>query len=270
MKKLQTILTILAVISLPLMSVAGPWQMSVDFHNANSGKARLISIISPGFEKEAATADIVGGKCTFSFTNEDEQLHIFRIAVDNDKFTPTFFASNNDKLTLDYTDATDATYAGNTSADVYKNYMIIQKKETADQEVFVKAAREHGSDSAELKLITSVNKNKLAESANRKITLIQSINDPVLSSYLAYKEVYAIKTGNIDLYDKYHSALGKKAQDTFWGKYVNDVVNNFEAYQLLRQTKMIKPEEAKERYNKLPQAQKNSTFGRDLARELGI
>jgi len=268
MKKFNFLLTILVILTFPTVSLAGPWKISVNTNLEFAKKAYLVSVISPGFEKVLDSADLEKGTCTFSRGNDDIQLHVFRLAIDQGTFKPTFFAANGDQLMIEFTSADAAKLSGNKAAAYYAMYQEIQERETSDQHAVMSEIRQIGIDSAQLKVLNTIAKNKLAASANEKIKLVQSIDDPVLSAYLAYEEVFASKTENIELYQKYHDALGSRAQQNLWAKYVQDVVQNFEAYQLLRQSKLIKPDQLKAKYESLPEAQKKSGFGQDLAREL--
>ena len=268
MKKFNFLLTILVVLTFPTISLAGPWKIIVNTNIESAKKAYLVSVISPGFEKMLDSADLEKGSCTFSRSNDDIQLHIFRIVVDTGSFKPIFFAANGDQVMLEYVSENVTKLSGNKAAAYYAMYQDIQQREASDQHAVMSEIRQIGIDSAQLKVLNTISKNKLAASANEKIKLVQSIDDPVLSAYLAYEEVFASKTENIELYQKYHDALGSKAQQNLWAKYVQDVVQNFEAYQLLRQSKIIKPDQLKAKYESLPEAQKKSGFGQDLAREL--
>ena len=209
-------------------------------------------------------------KFSFNGLNDSNNLGVYFIKFSKGHGSGlTCFVNNGDEINIDIPEDGKIVYSGNDIQADYSRYL-----EAKQQEVdLMKELMTRMNPKASKEQLDATRKwysDKTNAINIKKADIISKIKNPELNGYCALEEILTSSISDKNKFETYANSLTDKGKETIYGKKVLEILQYFDAYDLLFKSVLTNYEELHQKYEELDDANKKSKFGIEVSNKLSV
>ena len=272
MKKILFFIIPLVVFSLFLScdKVEKPWTINGKIGIADVQEAYLYKVNMDRTDNLIDSTSIANHIFSFNGLNASDDLGVYRIKFSKGHGNGlTVFVNNGDEISIDILGEYKSVYTGNKIQADYAKYMQAKQKE-ADlmKELMTRMNSKSSQEQLENNRKWYSDNTKMIN--KEKADIISKIKNPELNGYLALEEILTSSTSDKTKFEGFANSLTDKGKETKYGKKILEILQYFDAYDLLFQSVLMNYEKLHDKYEKLDDSNKKSTFGVEIFNKLSV
>ena len=216
------------------------------------------------------STSISQNKLSFNGLNNSDSLGVYSIKLTKGHGSGvTCFVNNGDEINVEILGEYKNIFAGNEIQTDYSRYMETKQKEL-DLMKELMTRMDPKATTEELAANRKWYSDKTNSINKEKADIISKIKNSELNGYLALEEILTSSITDKNKFEMYANALTDKGRETVYGKKVLEILNNFEAYDLLFNSTHTGYEELHQKYGELDEVSKKSKFGVEVYNKLSV
>ncbi len=248
--------------------VEKPWTINAKIEIADVPEAYLYKVNTDRTDSLIDSTSVSRHQFSFKGINGNDNLGVYTIKFSQGHGSGiTCFVNNGDDISIEILGEYKNVYSGNGIQTDYSKYMSAKQKEV---DLLKELMGRMDSNVSEEQL--KANRKWYSDETNsinlEKSKIISEIKNPQLNGFLALEEIRTSSAIDKDKFELFASSLTTKGKESVYGKEVSDIMQYFDAHDLLFQSVLINYKELRQKYNKLDDANKNSKFGIEIFNKL--
>ena len=244
------------------------WTINVNIEVPGITRAYLYKASVDRSDSLIDSTNISQHKFNFHGLNGSDSLGVYFIKFSKGHGSGlTCFVNNGDEINIDILEGGKVVYSGNDIQSDYSRYLQAKQQEVAlMQELMTRMDPKASKE--ELEAVRKWYTDKTNAINREKADIISKIKDPELNGYLALEEILISSTADKNKFELYANSLTDKGRETTYGKKVLEILQYFDAYDLLFNSVLMNYEELHKKYEELDKADKKSKFGVEVYNKL--
>jgi thiol-disulfide isomerase/thioredoxin len=248
--------------------VEKPWTINAKIEGAGISEAYLYKVSVDRTLSLMDSTSISQNKFSFNGLNDSDRPDVYSIKFNKGHGSGvTCLINNGDEINVEILGEYKNIFSGNEIQTDYSKYM-----ETKQQEVDLMKELMTRMDPKASKEQLEANRKWYLDKSNsinkEKVNIISKIKNSELNGYLALEEILTSSIADKNKFEMYANALTDKGKKTVFGKKVLEILNNFDAYDLLFNSTHAGYEELHQKYGELDEVNKKSKFGVEVYNKL--
>jgi len=264
------ILAVLIIFGYSCHEVDKSWTMKANAEGVDAKQAYLYRVNIDRSSLLMDSANISDHKFSFSGINNSDSMGVYVIKFSKGhQSVLTFFVKNSDEISVDILGEYKNVFSGNELQIDYSRYMQAKQKELdLMREMMGRIIPDASEEQLENNSKWYLQNTKMID--QEKADIISNIKDAELNGYLALDEVRTSSISDKLKFESFASSLTTKGKETKYGKTLLEILQYFEAYDLLYQSVVANYEEIHQGYGELDDSNKNSKFGIEISNKLAV
>ncbi len=247
-----------------------PWTVNANIAIADVPEAYLYKVNMDRTDSLIDSTSIVNHIFRFNGFNTSDELGVYRIKFSKGHGNGlTVFVNNGDEITVDIRGEYKNEYTGNELQTDYSKYLQAKQQEIdLMKELMAKMDSKASKEQLEASRKWYSEKTKMID--RDKATIISEIKNPELNGYLALEEILTSSVADKSKFETFANSLTDNGKETKYGKKVLEIIQYFDAYDLLFQSILMNYEELHKRFTNLDDPNKKSKFGVEISNKLSV
>jgi len=247
-----------------------PWNIKSKIEIAEVPEAYLYKVNADRTDVLIDSTNVTDHNFVFSGINDSDSLGVYRIKFSKGHGNGiNVFINNGDKVDIEILGEYKNIYSGNSIQDAYTSYLKVKQKEVdLMKELMTRMNPKATPEQLEASRTWYVESTKKLD--QDKADVISKINIPELNAYLALDEIYTSSISDKNKFELLSNSLTKEGKETIYGKNTLEILQYFDAYNLLFQSIQMDYETLHQKYEQLDKANKDSKFGIEIANKLSV
>ena len=247
-----------------------PWTINAKIEIDGISQVYLYKVNIDRTDSLIDSTSIYQNKFSFNRLNNSDNLGVYSIKISKGHSTGiTCFVKNGDKISIDILGEYKNTFSGNEIQVDYSRYMETKQQ---DLDLMKELMTRMGSKASSEEL--NANSKWYTDKTNaidaEKADVISKSNNSELNGYLALEEILTSSIVDENKFELYANSLTDEGKETVYGKKILEILQYFNAYDLLFNSIHTDYEELHKKYEELDDANKNSKFGKEVSNKLAV
>lgn len=245
-----------------------PWLINSKIEITDVPEAYLYKVNMDRTDSLIDSTNISNHKFAFNGLNNSDNLGIYRIKFSKGHGTGlTVLVNNGDKINVEVLGEYKNVYEGNEIQSDYSKYLQIKQKEV-DLMKDLMTRMDQKATPEQLETNRKWYADNTKSIIQEKSDIISKINTSELNAYLALDEILTSSIVDKVKFEVFSNSLTNEGKETIYGKKVLEILQYFDAYDLLFQSAIINYEELYQKYGELDNTNKKSKFGLEVSNKL--
>ena len=247
-----------------------PWTINAKIGIADVPEAYLYKVNMDRTDRLIDSTKISNHNFSFNGLNNSDSSSVYRIKFSKGHGNGiTVFVNNGDEISVDILGEYKNIYTGSKIQTDYSKYMQAKQKETdLMKELMTRMKSKLSQEQLEANRKWYSEKTKTIN--KEKADIISNINNSELNGYLALEEIRTSSIADKTKFEGFANALTDKGKETKYGKKVSEILQYFDAYDLLFQSVTMNYEELHQKHIELDDSNKKSKFGIEVSNKLSV
>ena len=247
-----------------------PWTINAKTEINGISQAYLYKVNPDRTDSLIDSTSISQNKFSFNGLNKTDNLGVYSI-----KFTKghgsgiTCFVNNGDVINVDVLGEYKNIYSGNNIQVDYSKFLEIKQQEI-DLMKELMTRMDPKASPEELEANRKWYSDKTNSINEEKADAISKIKNSELNGYLALEEILISSMVDKNKFEMYANSLTDEGKKTVNGKKVLEIMQYFDAYNLLFNSVHTDYEELHKKYEELDSYNKKSIFGIEISNKLSV
>ncbi len=250
--------------------VEKPWTINAKIEIDGISEAYLYKASADRTDSLIDSTTVSQHKFSFKGLNDSDSLGVYFIKFSKGHGSGlTCFVNNGDEINIEILDGAKIVYSGNDIQADYFRYLQAKQQEV-DLMKELMTRMDPKASKEELEATRKWYADKTNAINIEKANIISRIKNPELNGYLSLEEILTSSISDKNKFEIYANALTDKGSKTIYGKKVLEILQYFDAYDLLFKSVLTNYEELHQKYEELDEANKKSKFGIEVSNKLFV
>jgi len=250
--------------------VEKPWTINAKIELDGISEAYLYKASADRTDNLIDSTSISQHKFSFNGLNDSDNLGVYSIKFSKGHGSGlTCFVNNGDEINIDILGESKNVYSGNDIQADYSRYLKAKQQEV-DLMKELMTRMDPKASKEQLEATRKWYSDKTNSINIEKADIISRIKNPELNGYLALEEILTSSITDKNKFETYAKSLTDKGKETVYGKNVLEIIQYFDAYDLLFKSVLTNYEELHQKYEELDEANKKSNFGIEVSNKLSV